>query len=210
MQNRFMKKGKAVMKKSRVFALGLLSVLCAGALNAQAADTGTITFNGNIVDNTCTVSVNGQDTDGTVTLPDVMAATLKEAGSTAGKTDFKLEVSGCTGVEGSSTVAAEFSAMNVDVVVLGTDMNNKDAGGYGEMMNIATNGAEHVSLQLMGNDSETIGVESTDASIANDSNYVNISDDGTATIPLSVQYHSAGDATSGPVASGAVYQLLYK
>ncbi|HEY1843965.1 MAG TPA: fimbrial protein [Buttiauxella sp.] len=198
------------MEKSPVFALGLLSVLCAGALNAQAADTGTITFNGNIVDNTCAVSVNARTggPNGTITLPDVSATTLKEAGSTAGKTDFKLEVSLCAGV--ASTVAAEFSALSIDEVVSGEDISNKVAANVGEMLNTATNGAEHVSLLLMNDDETPIAVSAIDAHMDDKSNYIDIADSGAATIPLSVQYHSAGDATGGPVTGATIYQLVYK
>jgi major type 1 subunit fimbrin (pilin) len=198
------------MKKSRVFALGLLSVLCAGALNAQAADTGTITFNGSIVDNTCSVSVDGQGADGTVTLPDVTAATLKEKGSTAGKTGFKLEVSGCTGVgdDGIKTVAIYLDVSSDAEVSTAQDVTDGLADKVYELFNQASNGAEHVLLKVIDEqDSQIMPITSHSTG---GSTITDISKDGFAELPFSVEYHSAGNATSGPVTARTIYRMAYK
>ncbi|HEY1843970.1 MAG TPA: fimbrial protein [Buttiauxella sp.] len=198
------------MKKSRVFVLGLMSVLCAGTLNAQAADTGTITFNGNITDNTCTVSVDGQGADGTVTLPDVPVTALKESQSNAGKTPFSLKVSGCS--DNGQTVTSEFKADAMK------DLNIMDAGSgsYG-LVNKASEGAENVVLQILDNDRVlNIGFVN-DAGLETGSGeqygtYMSFSNDGTAELPFAVQYHSTlnGTVTAGPVEATVNYILAYK
>lgn len=58
---------------------------------AQAAD-GKVTFNGEVIENTCTV-VNK---DKTVTLPTVQRSALSSAGETAGVVPFTIDLTSCT------------------------------------------------------------------------------------------------------------------
>lgn len=57
----------------------------------------TISFQGEVADETCEVSVNGNNASPVVLLPTVSASQLNAAGQTAGQTTFDIGVSGCTG-----------------------------------------------------------------------------------------------------------------
>ncbi|MGL4545565.1 MAG: fimbrial protein, partial [Plesiomonas sp.] len=76
---------------------------------AQAAD-GTINFQGRLIAQTCTIAVDGavSPAAATVTLPTVSASALSVAGNTTGRTNFEIELSGCTGA--AATAAAFFEA----------------------------------------------------------------------------------------------------
>lgn len=95
--------------KRAMMAAGIATAMTL-PLSSQASD-GTITFNGAVTANTCSVSVNsgaanatGGPADATVTLPTVSTAALTNAvasGATAAKTTaagtfFSMTVSGCT------------------------------------------------------------------------------------------------------------------
>ena len=78
----------AVAISSVMFSFGMVSM-------ANATSTGTITFNGEVTDTTCEVSVNGQGADATVVLPTVPATELKTSGMTTGRTNFDLQLTNC-------------------------------------------------------------------------------------------------------------------
>ncbi|EPS2174242.1 fimbrial protein, partial [Acinetobacter baumannii] len=62
---------------------------------AQAAD-GTITINGLVTDNTCTIDTG--DKNLTVNLPTVSSQSLKNAGDVAGRTPFQINLTNCASV----------------------------------------------------------------------------------------------------------------
>lgn len=70
-----------ISKLSAVLALAV-STAAISSFSAQATD-GTITFNGRVTDQTCTISTPGGK-DFTVTLPTVSASTLAAQSATAG------------------------------------------------------------------------------------------------------------------------------
>lgn len=101
------------MKKLAIIA-SIVAVF-AGVNAAQAASTGTITFNGELTASTCDVSVDGQGADATVVLPTVGTSQLTSANQVAGNTGFSMALSNCTGT--LKTVSAFFEAgPSVDVV----------------------------------------------------------------------------------------------
>ncbi len=59
---------------------------------AQAAD-GTITINGLVTDNTCTIDTG--DKNLTVNLPTVSSQSLKNVGDIAGRTPFQINLTNC-------------------------------------------------------------------------------------------------------------------
>ncbi|WP_447883474.1 fimbrial protein, partial [Serratia fonticola] len=75
---------------------------------AQAASTGTITFNGELTATTCDVVVDGQAADATVTLPTVGTNQLNAATKRAGDTGFVMALNNCAGT--LQTAAAYFEA----------------------------------------------------------------------------------------------------
>jgi major type 1 subunit fimbrin (pilin) len=73
-----------------------LLALSLAALPALAfAAPNTIHFQGEVTDQTCQVTVNGNTGDPTVLLPSVPAMSLAAANSTAGQTTFTVAVSDC-------------------------------------------------------------------------------------------------------------------
>ena len=101
------------MKKS-VVSTSIFAVFALAAFSAQAASTGTITFNGELTDTTCEVDINGQGSDATVILPTVGVNQLTASGDTTGRTSFNMNISDCViGTEGGhSKVAAFFQPGN--------------------------------------------------------------------------------------------------
>lgn len=180
--------------------ISCLSFLIAlGMTTANAASTGTITFNGELTDTTCDVDVNGQGTDATVTLPTVSINQLTKAGLTTGRTSFNFNLSKCViGTKGGhSKVAAFFQPGNT--VDLSTG-RLKNVGGDATMVDLQL-------LDASGNYSP-IKVGNTDQ--VNDMTYVDIKSDGTALLPYSVEYYANGQTTAGTVTSSVVYNLQYK
>lgn len=186
------------MKKS-VISASLFAILGAATLSAQAASTGTITFNGELTDTTCEVDINGQGPDATIPLPPVGVNKLTELGKTFGRTSFNMKLSDCViGTEGGhSKVAAFFQPGNT--VDLSTG-RLKNVGGT----------ATNVDLRLLdaSNSFAPINVGNTDQ--VTDMAYVDIKPDGTAFLPYAVEYYALAQTTPGTVTSSVVYNLQYK
>lgn len=186
------------MKKSFI-STSLFAILSAGSITAQAASTGTITFNGELTDTTCEVDINGQGSDATVVLPTVGVNQLTASGETTGRTSFNMNISNCViGTEGGhSKVSAFFQPGNT--VDLSTG-RLKNVGGS----------ATNVDLRLLdaSNSYAPINVGNTDQ--VNSMAYVDIQADGTAFLPYAVEYYANAQTTPGTVTSSVVYNLQYK
>ncbi|MEZ8785362.1 fimbrial protein [Vibrio splendidus] len=169
------------------------------ALNSAQASQGTITFNGLVTASTCTVSVDGQGDDSTITLPTVDAKTLANAADTAGRTAFSIELSDCT----MSTSPADTQVSTFFEAGPTVDL----ATGRLNSSGVATN----VQLQILDGDSTAINVG--DSSQIADNDYQTIagtSGTGTATLNYGVEYYATGQSTAGTVISSVVYSMQYK
>ncbi|ELY4776485.1 fimbrial protein [Cronobacter turicensis] len=186
------------MKKS-VISASVCAILTIATFSAQAASTGTITFNGELTDTTCEVDINGQGSDATIVLPTVGVNQLTANGDTTGRTSFNMNISDCViGTEGGhSKVSAFFQPGNT--VDLSTG-RLKNVGGS----------ATNVDLRLLdaSNNYAAINVGNTDQ--VNNMAYVDINADGTANIPYAVEYYANAQTTPGTVTSSVVYNLQYK
>lgn len=135
-----------------------LALAVLGALSATSAvannGSGTVEIRGKVVDQTCTVSTNHKNL--VVILPTVSKADLAEAGQTAGRKDFQIEVQGCgttANQNGISTIYAAFSAPSpsyVDNVNAGT-LFNRVQGGVNNFTK-----AGNVNIQLLDKDGNAI------------------------------------------------------
>ncbi|MBC3218632.1 fimbrial protein [Serratia fonticola] len=181
------------MKKLAI-AASLIAVFGTVGL-AQAASTGTITFNGELTANTCDVVVDGQQADATVILPTVSTSQLQTATRTAGDTGFVMALSNCAGT--LETASAFFQAgASVDAVT-------------GRLLN-TTGGATNVSLQLLDASSPTqavIKAGSQDQVTA--MTYQDVTG-GSATLPYIVRYYAEAATTAGTVVSSVVYSIQYQ
>ncbi|ERK13393.1 putative fimbrial protein [Serratia fonticola AU-P3(3)] len=181
------------MKKLAI-AASLIAVFGTVGL-AQAASTGTITFNGELTANTCDVVVDGQSADATVILPTVGTNQLQNAARTAGDTGFVMSLSNCSGT--LETASAFFQAgSSVDTVT-------------GRLFN-TTGTATNVSLQLLDASSTTQAVikagsqEQTTAMTYKDVT------SGSTTLPYIVRYYAEAATTAGTVVSNVVYSIQYQ
>jgi len=175
------------MKKVAMISLGLL--LAAAQVNAAEASDGTITFNGQIESQTCTVKVNGGTNNATVTLPTVAASLLNAAGLTAGSTRFTIDLSACSTKTGD--VYAYFEQ--------GANVN-----ANGRLTNTGT--ATNVDLQLLDGAGKALNAGSTDQSTSPTTAALA---DGAATLTYAAQYYATAAATAGTVASSVTYSINY-
>lgn len=116
------------MKKSIVFA-----AIAAVPFFAFAQSANTITFRGEIAEQTCSVAVNGNASSPIVLLPTVSTSDLAVSGSTAGQTEFTVSLSGCI---------AKAAPQAVNTVFLPHSVTPS-----GNIVNTGT--ATNVSLQLL-------------------------------------------------------------
>lgn len=182
-----MKVSQKVMCLSSV----LLSVY---SVSAAAVSDNTISFEGEVTAQTCTVLVNGQASP-VVLLPTVSTTDLTAAGSTAGTTSFEFNVSGCTTSDEASTIGAKFTGNAVDT----------STAGAGTLGNTGT--AANVNIQLLDSASAPIDLNSTwtgkgDIALPADS--------AVATQTYYARYFATGAAAAGTVKASVQYALNYQ
>jgi len=169
-------------------------VLAMAALPGVVFAAPTVTFQGEVTDQTCTVSINGE-TDGVVLLPTVSTAELAGGGDTAGLTPFTITLTGCTAPAGSD--------LNVTTNFLGHDVT---AGG--NLGNSAAGGATNVAIQLTEEAAGTTpivlnGITAVDGLVV-------LEGETTASYEFGAQYISeAGSATAGAVTAVVEYTISY-
>lgn len=170
-----------------------LTVAAAAALPtlAHAAD-GTITINGKIGSQTCTIDGNGTGgKDFTVALPKVATSALASGGSTAGRTPFKIALKNCSPAAGN--VYTHFEA--------GTTVNSTT----GQLLNVSGT-AKNVEVGLLNGDMTNLGLGKADEN----SKAVALSN-GAAELPYYAQYVATGGAASqGTVNTSVMYSIMYQ
>ncbi|MDM0004058.1 fimbrial protein [Variovorax sp. J22G73] len=180
-----------MISKSRIFSI---LIAATAAQSAFAAD-GTINFAGEVKDQTCTVTVNGQVSPAvsTVTLPTVSSALLDTAGKTTGQTGFKIGLSACSG---PATTASAFFESGATVDAITNNLRN------------TTGTARLVQLQLVdGANGNVIKAGDTSQVTATTATAITAN---SATLPYAVQYFATGKATAGTVLSSVTYSINYK
>jgi len=161
---------------------------------AAAAVDGTITFNGEVTDKTCTIATP-QGKDFTVTLPTVSSSTLAVAGQVAGRTPFSINLTDCN----PGDVATYFEP-GATIDLSSGRLNNT----------AAANAAAQVQLQLLGDNSSFLPVVTAGAGSAQaNSQWVTVAADGSANLNYFVEYYATGAATPGEVTSSVKYTIIY-
>ncbi|EIX9036621.1 fimbrial protein [Klebsiella oxytoca] len=180
----------------------LLSTAIASACfmsTAMAAD-GVINFEGKLVANTCDITIDGQASPATVTLPTVSVNTLANVGDTTGRTSFNIGLSNCQGVTSTTTAAAFYEAgATVDSTTF--QLVNTAA---------AADAATNVQLQLLdGSDASysKINIGNQDQNTKTAQVALN---NGAATLPYAVQYYATDAATPGQVSSQVNFSINYQ
>lgn len=171
----------------------IVLVGAAAASQVAAAADGTITFNGNVTAQSCTINGNGSGAkDFSVTLPTVSSSMLATAGQTAGRTPFSISLTACTPATGS--VHTYFEPGPTTDIQTGNLILN-------------SGGASNVEISLLNSDFSVIKAGAADAS--QNSKPVAIAT-GSATLNYYAQYYATGAATAGAANSSVMYTLSYQ
>ncbi|RFU90775.1 MULTISPECIES: fimbrial protein [Citrobacter] len=191
------------MKSTTAMCIG--TVLALNIVNLPyASATNTITFNGQITDATCNVSLEykgaavGTDGTGSIALDEVSMGALAGAGSSAGQVPFYIVAKDCTlGTPAKTKIAADFKSEHGD--------------NQGNLNNIAANPAENVQLRLL--DSARKPIRVNDPMQTATTAFTDINSDltkDTKMLYFVEYYSSAGTAGSGAVSSDVQYELMYQ
>ena len=164
-----------------------LAIALFAAPAAQAAD-GTIEFTGAVTAVTCTI--NGGNADFNVVLPTVSAASLATSGAVAGRTPFKIEVSGCTPDTGKISTFFEADAH----VTKDGRLNIDDGGAKNVQVALLNDRHNEIMLGAAGNQ----GSQKVDLA------------GGSAVLNYYAQYEATGVAEAGTVATRVRYTMSYE
>jgi len=179
------------MKKLLLSASATL-LLAGIASQAQAYD-GSITFNGNVSAETCTIGAAGTTTTGTVTMPSVAASALAAAAATAGTTQFSINLTNCAGT--AKQAAAWFES--------GSNVN-----AAGRLSNIGGT-ASNVDIALYNTGSTTPINVGQGNGFGTSGSAFNISS-GSATLNYQAKYYATAAATAGSVTASVNYTIQYQ
>lgn len=168
-----------------------MALFAASTTASMAASNNTITFQGEVTAQTCSVTVNGLEANPMVLLPTVSTADLDTSGKKAGKTTFTLGVSGCT---------ADAADVDIKTVFVGNQVSST-----GNLINTGT--ATNVELQLLKDATTTTGID-LNSGLAQDG-IVLLAGQTSAEHDFAVQYYTTGLATPGSVISSVQYAVSY-
>lgn len=182
---------KTLLSAALVATLGALAVVPA-ANAAPTPNTGTIQISGKVLQDTCTVTVNG-GAGNTVTLTPVMASSLAAAGNVAGATPFTLNLSNCD--KNATKAMLSFAS--------GANNNSTD----GNLKNSTSTGsAGNVEVQLLAG-----GTSGSAINVSNDTNAPTIAlSSGSGSTAMAAQYYATGAATPGLVNTSASITFTYQ
>ncbi|MCT4703373.1 type 1 fimbrial protein [Enterobacteriaceae bacterium H20N1] len=167
----------------------LLTTASASALAADETQ-GTVTFNGELYAETCSIASDSVDVQ--VTLPKVSIQTLKASADAAGSKGFDLNVENCP--VGITQVAAHFEAISSSGV-------NSATGNLTNQYQGASAKASNVEVRLYNSDEKQLKLGETGAP-AQVSN-------GKATMRYYGGYYATAATTAGLVYAQARYTLAY-
>lgn len=173
--------------------LNKMVLMVAGlVVSTVALADNTIRFQGEVADQTCDISINGNASTPLILLPTVAATALTTAGSTAGQTPFSIGLTGCT-ASGTNTA--------ISTVFVG---NNLTANGH--MGNTGTAG--NVSLRLVDPVAPTTALDLTGQTGA--AGLVLAAGATSASHDFAVEYVAEGIATPGSVLGSVQYAVSYQ
>lgn len=181
------------MKKLAFLSASAVSVLFAS--QAFALSNNTITFQGEVASETCSVTVNGNTAKPLVLLPTVNVSALAASGQTAGQTTFDIGVTGCTGnATAETTVSTVFAGNSVSTA--------------GNLTNVAaTDAAANVEIQILDTKATVIDFNKGSFNGAGDLKLAAGATAASAT--YTAQYYATGVSTAGAVESTMQYAVSY-
>jgi len=174
-----------------------LALLVACAISTSMTHATTITFEGKITDQTCSVTVNGQN-DLTIKLPTVHTGVFNSTSPAAGTTPFKVAITGC---KPASDEAEKYKVT----------FKSNHLAGAGYLANTDTAGAKNVAVQLSKNEDGSDGLDLSDQAKSVIELTVPAKGDGTSHM-MAAQYIMISDAQPvepGKVLATVEYKLDY-
>ncbi|SPA56939.1 fimbrial protein [Cupriavidus taiwanensis] len=184
------------MTNNKLLAALIVAGTAMGAQSAHAVD-GTITFNGKVIGQTCTINGNGKgpgNTNFAVQLPTVSTTTLNAAGNVAGQTPFNIALTDCTPDTGN--VHTFFEAGPTTDATTGN-------------LILEAGGATNVQIRLLNGGTANTPIKAGFTDAAQNSNSVPITN-GAATLWYYAQYYATGQATPGAANSSVMYSISYE
>ncbi len=166
-----------------------LALIAAASANVAMADAGSITFNGLVVANTCTTTLNGVASTTAVTLPTVLTSALTTAGNTAGDTAFSLNVTGCDATAATRGIHYTLTPVAYNAT------NNSLLNNTGAATNVGVEILEgSTPIAFAGAPHQTNNVVLTS---------------GAGNVDLAARYKATAAATAGTVTSVLNWTLVY-
>ncbi|AXK23701.1 fimbrial protein [Serratia marcescens] len=159
-----------------------------------AASSNTVQFKGEVSTQTCSVNINGNQSNPVVLLPTVAASKLAAKGATAGDTTFTVNVTGC---------AAATSDTAIKTVLAGNNpTTNGNLGNAGD--------AAKVSIQLLDSDATTPLSFASGSTVTTSA--MTLAKDATSTSQNLVARYYAEDTgvAAGSVIATAQFAISYK
>ncbi|EBX9237826.1 fimbrial protein [Salmonella enterica] len=175
------------MKKYLAMITGSLLV----SSSAMAVSDNTITFQGEVTDETCSVVINGNQAKPVVLLPTVSTKELTDQGKTAGPITFDIGLSGCTPMDKTTKISTVFVGNQVT--------SNGNLGNTGS--------AKNVEVQLLDTSGNPINLTGGFTGNGDLQLEPNASE---ASATYTAQYYSTGKAEAGTVAATLQYAVSYK
>ncbi|OSL84468.1 fimbrial protein [Escherichia coli] len=173
------------MKKCNKVVSSFVVMMMLFPVTLQAVD-GKITFNGEVIENTCIV-VNK---DKTVTLPKVQRSALSGTGEIAGIVPFTIDLTNCT------------PGTNVSVFFEKDPLVSTE----GRLKNTLSDGAKNVEVELLNNQFKSINLANPDQDVIP----VEVAgQDGSASLPFYTRYYATDATTAGKVATYVNFTLTY-
>lgn len=183
------------MRQYKIALLAIALGAVSGSALAAAPGQGTVTFNGKLIADTCTIASNSQDI--VVTLPTLSAKTFNAAGVEARSKGFDINVENCPST--LTRVATHFEAIGAS----GTN------SAKGNLVNAdtSTTAAANIEVRLYNSDEKQLklGEQGNPFPITAGNGGAG----GTATMRYYGGYYSTRVATAGNVTAKAVYTLAY-
>ena len=162
--------------------------LLALPLASNAAD-GQVEITGTITANTCNITTGNAGLH-TVTLPTVMTRTLSEAGKTAGRTPFTVQLAECSPISGNVALYFEPGA-NTDMA---TGRLSNTGTATGVQVGLLNDSMQQIQLNqpFSGQNSQTVSIAS-----------------GSATLNYFAEYYATVAAQAGSVSTSTFFSIVY-
>lgn len=170
-----------------------LGVALAGLVSQAQAYDGTLTINGTVSAESCTISAVGGSNNGSITLPTVSTKALAAAAVSAGTTEFTIALTSCSGAASQAAIWFE---------------NDSNVNASGRLINSGT--AKNVDVALYNTTSTTPIAIGQGSGVFGTSGAAYPITSGSATLHYQAKYYATGVAAAGTVVASVTYSVQYQ